>query len=109
MRLAIRREARIGDFETLLREATRERDEAIRRADAERARAFGEAAEQARSGVAMAAQRRYDAIVDIAHIQYDDVGRYAAYLGYDAVRIPEFDYFLVLNRTAVRVQREDLR
>jgi hypothetical protein len=45
-------------------------------------------------------------------ILYNDFARFAAYLGYDAVHIVEFpdvDQYVVLNRTALRVQREDIR
>jgi hypothetical protein len=51
----------------------------------------------------------YEELVKAAHVQYDDIGRCAAYLGYDVVHIAEFNYYLLLNRTAVRVQREDLQ
>jgi hypothetical protein len=43
---------------------------------------------------------------------YNDYGRYAAYLGYDAIRVEGFDdevLYVVLNRTALRIQREDMR
>ena len=48
-------------------------------------------------------------IVAALHTLYDDIGRYAAYLGFDAVRVRDREYYIVLNRTALRVQREDLR
>jgi len=43
---------------------------------------------------------------------YTELGPYAAYLGYDAVHVVEFpdvDQYVVLNRTALRVQRENTR
>ena len=43
---------------------------------------------------------------------YTELGAYAAYLGYDAVHIvdvPDVDQYVVLNRTALRVQRENMR
>ena len=43
------------------------------------------------------------------HAEYDDIGRLAAYLGYDVIHAADPDFYVVLNRTAVRVQREDLR
>jgi hypothetical protein len=52
---------------------------------------------------------RSEAARTLAHAQYDDIGRYAAYLSVDIVHVAEFDYYLVLNRTAVRVQQESLR
>jgi hypothetical protein len=49
---------------------------------------------------------------DIARTVYNDLARLATYLGYDAIHIvdfPEVDYYVVLNRTALRVQRENVR
>ena len=49
---------------------------------------------------------------NIARSLYNDAGRLAAYLGYDAVRtvdFPDVDDYAVLNRTALRVQREIVR
>ena len=48
----------------------------------------------------------------VARVLYNDLGGLAAYLGYDAVHIvdfPDIDYYVVLNRTALRVQKENLR
>jgi hypothetical protein len=38
----------------------------------------------------------------------ENLGRYAAFLGYDLMHIRGRGYYLVLNRTAIRVQREDV-
>jgi hypothetical protein len=49
---------------------------------------------------------------EIVRTMYNEFGRLAAYLGYDAVRIveyPDADYYVVLNRTAIRVQKENVR
>jgi hypothetical protein len=49
---------------------------------------------------------------DIARAVYNELARLAAFLGYDAIHIvefPEVDYYVVLNRTALRVQRENVR
>jgi hypothetical protein len=43
------------------------------------------------------------------YAKYGRIGRYAAYLGYDGLHDPEVAMYVVLNRTAVRVQEEDLR
>jgi hypothetical protein len=48
---------------------------------------------------------------DLIRVLYNDFGRLAAYLGYDAVHIvdfPEVDNYVVLNRTALRVQQENM-
>jgi hypothetical protein len=48
----------------------------------------------------------------IAPILYNDLGVFAAYVGYDAIHIVEFpdvDHYVVLNRTALRIQRENMR
>lgn len=49
---------------------------------------------------------------DVASMLYHDPGMFAAYLGYDAVHIvdfPDVDNYVVVNRTALRVQKEDTR
>ena len=49
---------------------------------------------------------------EVAHSLYNDAGRLAAYLGYDAVHVVEFpdiDDYVVFNRTALRVQKENIR
>ncbi|MGH2586408.1 MAG: hypothetical protein ACRDJE_15955 [Dehalococcoidia bacterium] len=43
---------------------------------------------------------------------YTELGLYAAYLGYDTVHIveyPDIDQYVILNRTALRIQRENTR
>ncbi|MGH2585020.1 MAG: hypothetical protein ACRDJE_08905 [Dehalococcoidia bacterium] len=49
---------------------------------------------------------------EVARTLYNDPGRLIAYLGFDAVHVvdfPETDHYMVLNRTALRVQWEDAR
>jgi hypothetical protein len=53
-----------------------------------------------------------DRRAELVWLLYTQLGAYAAYLGYDAVHIvdfPDTDYYVVLNRTALRVQRENRR
>jgi hypothetical protein len=48
----------------------------------------------------------------VMRLIYNEVSSFAAYLGYDAIRIvefPEVDNYVILNRSAIRVQREDVR
>ncbi len=52
---------------------------------------------------------RYEALVNAAHAEYDDLGRYAAFAGYDVVSIPDEEWHLIVNRTAVRVQKDNVR
>lgn len=49
---------------------------------------------------------------DVARALYNEPGPLSAYLGFDAVHVvdyPETDHYVVLNRTALRVQREDMK
>jgi hypothetical protein len=49
---------------------------------------------------------------DLARSWYNDPSRLAVYLGYDAVHVVEFpdvDTYVVLNRTALRIQKENMR
>jgi hypothetical protein len=49
---------------------------------------------------------------ELAYLLYTQLGAYAAYRGFDAVHIvdfPDTDHYVVLNRTALRVQRENQR
>ncbi|MGE3600001.1 MAG: hypothetical protein AB7N70_31115 [Dehalococcoidia bacterium] len=50
--------------------------------------------------------------LDVARSLYNDHSRLAVYLGYDAVHIvdfPDIDHYVLLNRTALRVQEGDMR
>jgi len=64
------------------------------------------------STVALAAVRATDDHYETMRALYNDYGRYATYLGFDAIRIVEasdIDYYVILNRTAGRMQRENIR
>ncbi|MGH2586406.1 MAG: hypothetical protein ACRDJE_15945 [Dehalococcoidia bacterium] len=48
----------------------------------------------------------------VMRLIYNEVSSFAVYLGYDAIRIvefPEVDNYAILNRSAIRVQRENIR
>jgi hypothetical protein len=109
LRMAVKRDARIVDYDVLQEAAYRAREDAIARI-----RAAGRAAVRAalERGDEVEVQRLtaiHDRLVEAEHAKYDDVGRYAAYYGFDAVHVANRDYYVILNRTAVRVQRENLR
>jgi len=49
---------------------------------------------------------------ELTYLLYTELGAYAAYRGFAAVHVVEFpdtDHYVILNRTALRVQRENLR
>ena len=46
---------------------------------------------------------------DTSEFSSENLGRYAAFLGYDVVHEREPGYYLVLNRTCLRIQEEDVQ
>jgi vacuolar-type H+-ATPase subunit H len=108
MRLTLKAGARVANFEQLDAFAQHRRNEAmeqIRKAEANAVGAIVPAETAAMDEIRTA----YRAARAAVHAEYDDIGRLAAYLGYDAVHAADVDYYAILNRTAVRVQAEDLR
>jgi hypothetical protein len=83
LRMSVKRGARIVDLAELRRQ--------IR-------------ADLARGGPTAHVTRRPDALTTLTYYP----GTYAAYLGYDAVVDHETAVWLILNRTALRIQEEDL-
>jgi hypothetical protein len=84
-----------------------ERETALARLRHDEQQALAEA--QAGGEDHQAIRSRYRAMRGALHATYADVGRMAAYLGYDAVHAARENYCIILNRSAVRVQRENLR
>jgi hypothetical protein len=67
---------------------------------------------ESQSSAALAALRASDDHYAAMQSLYNDYGRYAVYLGFDAIRIVEasdVEYYVILNRTATRVQQENVR
>lgn len=105
LRMTLKPGVRLAVHDDLLEAAYHARENAIRRIRAE---------EEATRRLTTEVERRhskshYDRLVETEHAKYDDLGRYGAYLGFDGLHIGEREYYVLLNRSAVRVQREDLR
>ncbi|MBI2760981.1 MAG: hypothetical protein HYX51_06100 [Chloroflexi bacterium] len=83
LRMALRHSARVADYETLEAAAYQSREQAVRRLRLS-ALATDESPE-------VISQQRHGSMVEAIHAQYDDIGRYAAYLGYDAIEVGGFD------------------
>ncbi|MGH2599726.1 MAG: hypothetical protein ACRDJ9_10090, partial [Dehalococcoidia bacterium] len=101
--------ALIADFDRLSEFAHRSREAAIQELRATQATALQATAQRSDPAETRNLRGRYDLLVEAEHAKYDDIGRYAAYHGFDLVHVTEQEYYVILNRTAVRVQREDLR
>jgi hypothetical protein len=109
LRLSLKNGARVADYDELQEDAYRGREHAIQRLRTAQAAAEAEAVRQGDAAAMRQLDQRYHRLVEIEHAKYDDIGRYAAYLGFDAIVVAGQDYCVLLNRTAVRVQRENLR
>jgi hypothetical protein len=108
VRMTLKRAARIGAGEPLELASRAELRSELEQLRSELLVARDEAIRQGNTEAARLAQVRYDRGVAIAAGRLSNLGRYAAYLGYDALYFERDRYYLILNRTAVRVQREDL-
>jgi hypothetical protein len=108
LRMTLKSGARTIDYEVAA-QVRAAGQEALERLRAERTSAVQQAF---RSGGRVAARRveaQYDERETETAAIHASVGRYAVYMGYDAVADRETGVYLVLNRTALRVQREDLQ
>jgi hypothetical protein len=108
VRKTLKRAARVGAGEALALASRAELRWEIEQLRSGLLVARDEAIRQGNTQAARLAQARYDQGVAIAAGRLSNLGRYAAYLGYDALYFERHGYYLILNRTAVRVQREDL-
>lgn len=109
LRMTLKQGARIGDGEALTRGARAELQATIERLGAELLVARDAALRIANIQGDQLARSRYAQGVAIANAKFVNIGAYAAYLGHDGLYFRRDGYYLILNRTAVRVQREDLR
>jgi hypothetical protein len=109
LRLMLKAGAQVADFEELDGFAYHRRGEALAEIEAAEEREIAAARAAGRLGTAEEIRSRHHAGRPLVHAQYDDIGRLATYLGYDAVHAADPDFYAVLDRTAVRVQLEDLR
>jgi len=107
IRLSLKAHARVADFDELADWSFHERERALGEVQRDEQRALLEA--QARTDDIEAVQREYRAVREALYAKHDDIGWLAAYLGCDAIHVADEDYYIVLNRTAVRVQQENLR
>jgi hypothetical protein len=107
LRMSLKTGARVADRDEMTERAFAERDQRLRRAQVDEEQAIAALAERVATPADVRAQ--YRAVREALHAQYDDVGRLAAYLGYDMVHVADRDFYCILNRTAVRVQIEDIR
>lgn len=111
IRMSVKPGARIVDVEVLEAQAQAVFDATVQALRTEQVTAISAA--QRRNGDEAARRERaaYEQRMAGTRALYTDLGRYAAYMGYDAVREPDdVDvYYVVLNRTALRVQRENMR
>lgn len=112
LRMTLRSGARIIESRDLEARAGEELERHVWALRAEQAAAIRAAA---RGGDQAALERiasGYDHRLASARLLYNHLGLYAAYLGYDAIHIAELpapESYVILNRTAVRVQRENIR
>jgi hypothetical protein len=85
--------------------AEREWRRRLSRLDAGEPRAIRDAfAHAGRTGMLAAAERYNERRLRL-EAMYGNLGRYAAYRGYDALLLAEIQTWLILNRTALRIQR----
>jgi hypothetical protein len=109
LRMVIKRGARIGDYDELQEAAYRAREDAIARIRTAGGPTVQAAVDRGDEVEAKRLATMYDTLAEAEHAKYDDIGRFAAYHGFDAVHVADRDYYVILNRTAVRVQRVNLR
>jgi len=102
LRLSLRPETRTIAYEELDKKCKRMQEEIQRR--------MHELQRQTHqtSGEGLASAERQMEQLKRLNKAIDDRGVYAALLGYDAIDVQDQQYLVILNRTAVRVQKEDL-
>jgi hypothetical protein len=108
LRISLKAGVRIADYDEMTERAFAGREQQMRRSQMDEQQAIT-AIEDGDGTATASVQARYRAAREALHAQYDDIGRLAAYLGYDVVYVADRDYYCILNRTAVRVQMEDIR
>jgi hypothetical protein len=112
IRMSLKGGTRVLSNEKIEERAASELEHAIRRLRYERNRAMQAARQQPEESAVRSVERDYERRIDAARSLYDDYSRCAAYLGFDAIHVvssPDVDYYVILNRTAIRVQQENLR
>lgn len=109
LRLTLKREARVADFDPLGVLTQSERGDVLGRLASEEERALADARTLGRDDEIARVRARYASARAAVSARYDDIGRLGAYLGYDAIHAAVPDFYAILNRSAVRVQRESLR
>jgi hypothetical protein len=109
VRMSIKERAQVGDADELAALALETRARELGRLDAELAQAIQRATRQARSALIPGIEVEFGLRRAAVEAEYTNLGRYAAYLGYDVVHERESGYYLVLNRTCLRIQEEDIQ
>jgi hypothetical protein len=112
IRMSLKRGARVLGNEEIEARATAELENAIRQLRFEQELAMQAARRQPDRSVFRSIERDYERRIEAARSLYDDYSRCAVYLGFDAIHVvssPDIDYYVVLNRTAIRVQQENFR
>jgi hypothetical protein len=107
VRMTIKAGARIVDARELARRRERERERLLHRIYAEHANAVRRARGPGRSENIRSLDSLYNEEQLAIQAPFVNFGRYAAFLGYDGIFDPESGCYLVMNRTALRVQQED--
>jgi hypothetical protein len=112
VRMSLKHGARVVASEDIEERAAAELELAIRRLRYEQELAMYAARQRLAESAVHSVERDYERQIEAARSLYDDYSRCAAYLGYDAIHVvssTDVDYYVVLNRTAIRVQQENLR
>ena len=107
--MALKAEARILEAEAATRTVLAGGRAELERLRGERSQAVGQAFRLGGRAAARATEGWYDEREAAVQAQYASLAVYAAYAGYDCITDPRSGHCLILNRTAVRVQHEDLR
>jgi hypothetical protein len=111
VRMSLRRGALVVRGDELERRAASARDRVTERLQAERRRLPSATHGREDDTAVLRRAEEYDRRIEVTRALYNDLARWAAYVGYDAIQVvvPDFDYIVVLNRTALRIQLEDIR
>jgi hypothetical protein len=106
LRMTVKAGARIAEARVLAGRAEQEWRRRLSRLSAREVRAIREAFDRSgRAGMIEAAALYNERRLALEAL-YGNLGRYAAYQGYDAILLEEVQTWLILNRTALRIQTE---
>ncbi|MGH2588802.1 MAG: hypothetical protein ACRDJE_28090 [Dehalococcoidia bacterium] len=109
MRLSLKRGAHVTEYDALVDRAFHDQAAAARRIQEEETEAVAMTLSDGDEAAVARLHAAYRTAREVAHAQHDDIGRLGAYLGYDAIHVADADFYVILNRTAVRVQAENMR